>query len=547
MEVTDHIGIAKDIVQSLPKAKKTIRMYPENNPIYIKAVDDIFSKFSDFFNYKDELVLKIKQYDIFLDSEQIYHNPDKDDNLALFFFKDGLRELSFFKGLQRREMEDFLGIISLDFDKADIDDDVVTLLWGRDFQNVKYIADETIFTEDTGYESTAIAEAKEKAAGEDQLLRAYSDAFGAGEIREVQIVAITEKDLQMLIREIEKKTGDRAEKLSMILFEMLSLSENAVEREDILRFLREMVIYCLGKGNLTPLTATMKKIKAAMDNPLTDEVAKEQINLLFSVLCSKDTLKHMGEMFDSNKDIDENILNEYISLLNKDAITPFISLLGDLKTIHARKKVIDILITLGEMDIHAVARGLNDPKWYVVRNIIYILNHIKDKKAEEYLLSATRHPDVRVRKEAIKAISDLKSTPVLQALKNCLDDEDLSLRKSAVKALSNFGSETAKRLILGRVMEKEFMEREFDEKKEYFEALSRWKEADIVEFMIETLKKRSFFNRAKNNESKACAAYCLGLLGNKDALPILSEFKRSNNSLLQKYANEAITRIERGR
>ncbi len=362
MEVTDHIGIAKDIVQSLPKAKKTIRMYPENNPIYIKAVDDIFSKFSDFFNYEDELILKIKQNDIFFDSEQIYHNPDKDDNLALFFFKDGLRELSFFKGLQRQEMEDFLGIISLDFDKADIDDDVVTLLWGRDFQNIKYIADETILTEDTGYESTAIAEAKEKAAGEDQLLRAYSDAFSAGEVREVQIVAITEKDLQMLIREIEKKTGDRAEKLSMILFEMLSLSEDAVAREDILRFLREMVIYCLGKGNLTPLIATMKKIKAAMDNPLTDEVAKEQINLLFSVLCSKDTLKYMGEMFDSNKDIDENILNEYISLLNKDAIAPFISLLGDLKTIHARKKVIDILITLGEMDIHAVAKGLTDPK-----------------------------------------------------------------------------------------------------------------------------------------------------------------------------------------
>lgn len=547
METTDHISIAKDIVQSLPKARKMIRMYPENNPIYIKTVDDIFSKFSDFFNYKDDLVLKIKQYDIFSDSEQIYHNPDKEDNLALFFFKDGLRELSFFKGLQRREMEDFLGIISLDFDKADIDDDVVTLLWGRDFQNIKYIADETILTEDTGYESTAIAEAKEKAAGEDDLLRAYSDAFSAGEVREVQIVAITEKDLQMLIREFEKKTGDRAEKLSTILFEMIPLADDAAEREDILRFLKEMLIYCLGNGNLTPMTSIMKKIKTAADNPLTDEVTKEQINLLFSVLCSKDTLKSMGEMFESSKEIDENILNEYISLLNKDAIAPFISLLGDLKTIRARKKVIDILIALGEMDIPAVAKGLNDPKWYVVRNIIYILHHIKDKKASEYLLNAAKHPDVRVRKEAIKAISDLKSPPALQALKNCLDDEDLSLRKSAIKALGNFGSETVKRIILGRVMEKDFMEREFDEKKEYFEALSHWNEADIVEFMIETLKKRSFFNRAKNNESKACAAYCLGLLGSKDALPILSGFKSSSNSLLQKYTNEAISRIENGR
>jgi hypothetical protein len=63
---------------------------------------------------------------------------------------------------------------------------------------------------------------------------------------------------------------------------------------------------------------------------------------------------------------------------------------------------------------------------------------------------------------------------------------------------------------------------------------------------LKILKARFFFNRAKMFENKACAALCLGLLGNKDALPVLYEMRDSNNKLVSDFAGIAIKKLEYG-
>ncbi len=140
-------------------------------------------------------------------------------------------------------------------------------------------------------------------------------------------------------------------------------------------------------------------------------------------------------MFDSDAAIDEQAVSEYTVFLNRTSIPPFISLLGELESIHGRKIVIDILINLGKHDIQAIAKGLQDNRWFVVRNIIYILRHIGDKKAVEYLLATAKHTDERVRKEAIKTLGDLKNPLALQILRDCLDDAEPSIRKSCGKGI----------------------------------------------------------------------------------------------------------------
>src|SRR6266498_3694774 len=152
MEASEDAKTAREVIQALLKAKKAVRMYPENNPVYKKTIEDTLSKFSDVFGLRDELNLRMRQNEILLDSEQVYFNAEKEDNIALFFFKDGLRELTFKKGLSQGELEDFLRIIALDFDREAVDDDVVTLFWEKDFENIKYIADEALLTEEEDYE-----------------------------------------------------------------------------------------------------------------------------------------------------------------------------------------------------------------------------------------------------------------------------------------------------------------------------------------------------------------------------------------------------------
>ena len=64
MNTFEETAIVKEIIQTLIKAKKTIRTYPENNPVYSKIIATTFSKFSVFFISNEELVLKIKLNEI---------------------------------------------------------------------------------------------------------------------------------------------------------------------------------------------------------------------------------------------------------------------------------------------------------------------------------------------------------------------------------------------------------------------------------------------------------------------------------------------------
>jgi hypothetical protein len=547
MEAFDDIRLAKDIIQALLKAKKTVRIYPENNPVYRKTVDDTFSKFDEFLTYQDEIAFKLKQNEILFNTDQVYFNPEKEDNLALFFFKDGLRELTFKKGLTLPELEEFLKIIAQDFDREAVDDDIVTLMWEKDFQNIRYVADEAFLTEDEDYESQAVSDIKHKAPETDEVLKAYASAFETEDVRDIAIINLTDKDLQLLVQEMEKDLQEKSGKIYDILSEMLFQAQSATEYEDVYHLLKEVFVYCLKRKDLKMVVEIMKKTRDLAENPSKSDGVRKQMNILLSSVNSEESIRSIGEIFDSDSDIDESLLQEYTGFLDRSAIVPLIGILGDLESIHGRKVVINILIPLGKKDIQAVARGLQDPRWYVVRNIIYVLRHIGDKKAVEYLLSTVRHTDERVRKEGIKALGELKSPLALQPLRDCLSDADLAIRKSAVRALGAIGSESAKRLILEKVSAKDFQVRDFEERKEFYEVLSHWKNADIIELMEKILKKKTFFGRGKLDEEKACAAYCLGLMGNTDSLPSLYKLKEAKNRLLREHVNAAIKKIEYGR
>lgn len=544
MEVSEDLKAARDVIQAFLKAKKAVRMYPENNPIYKKTLEDTFLKFTDLFSYRDELNLKIKQNEIFFDAEQVYANAEKEDNLALFFFKDGLRELTFTKGLSQPEMEEFLKIISLDFDREAVDDDVVTLLWEKDFQNIKYVADDAFLVEDEDFERAEIDQVKSKTPEPDEILKAYAAAFESEDVKGIAIVNLTDKDLQALVKEMEKDSYDKTGKMYQILLEMLFHAESVPEYEDIQGLLRVVFSYALKQKNLLNAVDIMQQTKALTESPTVSDTIKRQMNLLLASVNSEESIKCLGEMFDSDAALDEQVMSEFTGFLNRTAIPPFISLLGELESIHGRKIVINILIHLGKYDIQAIARGLQDSRWFVVRNIIYVLRHIGDKKAVEYLLATAKHNDERVRKEAIKTLGELKNPLALQTLRDCLDDADPSIRKLAVRSLGAIGSETAKRLILERISGKEFGGKDFDEKRDFYEVLARWNDAEVIDFLMGTLKKTAFFGKAKADENRACAAYCLGLMGNKDSLPVLSKLSDSKNKLVRDTVNVAIRKIE---
>ncbi len=546
MEQSEDLKAAREVVQAILKGKKMLRMYPPNNPIYVKTLEDCFAKFTAYFYFKDSLPFYIRQNDILYDGNEVYANPEKEDNIALFFFKDGVRELTFRKGLLVEEMEDFLKIIALDFERDIMDDDVVTLFWERDFQNIHYVVDETILADvDDDYEETAVRQATEEKNEEDNLLKAYEDAFKEEQtVSEVAIVPLTDKDLQALLHVIEREAQSKIGKLSDILFEMLYLSEKREDFDELTNLFMSNLEYSLRHGEIQIANGTLARLLELIADPKVPDEIKQYLRKVVYFAGSEPMIDQLGEILDSGQETDDKYYEDFFKLLDKNAILPLMKILGELESIHARKVVIDALILLGPKDMVTLAKGLSDSRWYVVRNIIYILRKIADKRAVDYLLKTVRHSDVRVKKEVLRTLGELGGGGVFQVLRECLDDGELQVRVTALKALGTVGSEAAKRTIMDRISSKEFRDKEFEEKKEFFDVLARWKGADVYSFLVEQVKHRTFFGRSKTDENRACAVQALGVLGNKDALPVIDRLKNDGNKLVREYAVSVMKRLD---
>jgi hypothetical protein len=543
MEINEEVRQAKEVIQAILKSKKILRMYPPNNPVYLKTLEDAYGKFGEFFYYNEELHLKIKQNEIYCGSEMVYSSNEKDDNLALFFFKDGLREIVFRKGLTNDELEAFLTVITLDFETEMIDDDIVTLFWEKDFQNIHYVVDDSVLADEEEYEP--LREIQSRTNDPDKLLKVYEDAFDESDLtRETSIIPLTDKDLQTLLGEFEKDAQDKLGKLVNVLFEFMYLAESRQDFEDLSVFLMNAIDYAVLHGDIHIVTDILSRLKVLVENKSVSEDIKKYLRKVMLFAGSESVITHLGEMLDNSPDIDEKAFDDFARFLDKNAIIPMMKILGELKNIHPRKMVINALTFLGQKDIVLLSSGLNDSRWYVVRNIIHILRKIADKRAVDFLLKTVKHGDNRVKIEVIRALGELGGSGVILALREALDDPEVQVRIAALKALGNVGSEASKRIILDKMQDKPFRDKDLDEKRDYFQAIAKWKDQEVFDFLIKTLKKKTFFGSIKNDENRACAAYGLGLFGSKDALNILYKYRNQSNKLLKESAFIAIRKLE---
>jgi len=91
-----------------------------------------------------------------------------------------------------------------------------------------------------------------------------------------------------------------------------------------------------------------------------------------------------------------------------------------------------------------------------------------------------------------------------------------------------------------------FEKRPLTEKRAFYEALGYAGGKELLPVMIKTLKRRSLFRRAQNDELRACACEGLGWIGGPEARQLLSEHVKDRSVLVRTAAQSGLRRIARG-
>jgi hypothetical protein len=133
----------------------------------------------------------------------------------------------------------------------------------------------------------------------------------------------------------------------------------------------------------------------------------------------------------------------YLRLVPEEGLGEFAALLADEPDRRSRVRMCEVLARVGLPVIPVLVARLGDQRWFVVRNVLYILGKVRQASTLPVVLAAVDHPHPRVRVEAIRAASLIGGGGSAARLGQCAHDPDPAVRRAVIGVLSAPGNDDA--------------------------------------------------------------------------------------------------------
>jgi len=565
-----------DWIQALVRTMKAMRMYLPNNPTLHKFQGDLEGRTWSMLKEIGDITLSIQQFDFLFENYSVYHNAAREESLAFRFYGDGVRELTIKEGMEPSELRAFLDVLRRSSD-ASAQDDVVTLLWERDFRHIEYVY---IPLEDlaedgrgTAYEDdndttasgpgipwpegddvaedpppvgSAAPEGGETVAAlerSDDWAPAIVVATQWDEEAGVEFI-LNETEIAELQKEIEheeaRPLGEEVLEIVAVILE--SETEPAGFLESAVAFQRfiELAIEEADLVRANSLLARLKSIAARKA-----EQRAEFVGLAEQVIREIGRPSFLGQAaptLNGHPEIEPAILTNFLVQLGSSSAPAICDLLGQVNHVKHRRALCEALAISCKDDVEVLIQRLSDSRWYVIRNIVFVLGRIAHQGVERALDRALHHEDVRVRREAVRALGKIESPTSRAYLISAFRDPDAGVRVQAAMTLAAKRDDRAAQSILGVLQAPEFAKRDSNERLAFFEALGR-SGSDALVPKLDIMLSRGGLFRSGNEEQRYHAAIALAWLGSPAALAVLNREVGSKRDFVRKAVEAALTTV----
>src|SRR5580765_554924 len=116
-------------IQQLARTLKTCRLYEARNPTVVRFREELGRALHRVLSEHGELRYRFTSDDVFFEDNSLYPARSRDDNLALAFFRDGVRAIGFIPGIEPSELQQLIDCVLQVTGQNESDDDLITLLW----------------------------------------------------------------------------------------------------------------------------------------------------------------------------------------------------------------------------------------------------------------------------------------------------------------------------------------------------------------------------------------------------------------------------------
>ncbi|MEK7315506.1 MAG: HEAT repeat domain-containing protein, partial [Candidatus Eisenbacteria bacterium] len=253
-------------------------------------------------------------------------------------------------------------------------------------------------------------------------------------------------------------------------------------------------------------------------------------------------LGQLAPTLNAHPELDPEALTELLVQLGSGATPAICDLLGQVNHVRHRRALCEGLIASCRNDVEPLLQRLGDPRWYVIRNVVYVLGRIAHQGVERALDRALHHEDVRVRKEAVRALGNIESPTARVYLVSAFKDSDTGVRIQAATTLAEKRDERAAQNILSAIQAPEFQRRDPRERQAFYEALGRAGSDSLASKLESLLTKGGMFGGGDDDE-RYHSALALAWLGSPKAIAILERELKSKREPIRQAVEKALTTV----
>ena len=564
VETDEELLLAKELTSFFVRAIKAFRFYPPDNPTLKGVRDQLPKKFRFFLEKYHSFVLQISEHALSFKGKVLYESGDVKNSLVFLMYKDGLRELRFMEDMEEWEILGLIDIIIRSDSINPLEDDLVTLMWEKDFVHISFLATDSFLEEVPPlipesvdqYRKDLVFNPADHDVDVDLLEEGVDEKWGLdgflfNPIEEIHpfasnrsVYSLTPVDAERLRKELESELSPTfLHNIVETVFEILALEKEPESYQDAANTLNKILDNHLTLGEFKKASDLLKRIYMLLK---TDGLPDWQVEIIRKLIVSageEHRIEQIGRILDHEDGIRFEDVSNYLELLHRNSIRPLIKLLGELRKSKTRRVIYDALSEIGKNAIEILTPYMDDPRWYLVRNITHILGRIGKEEAFPHIEKAFRHEEFRVRREAVQALGLIGGPEASGLLVKALRDEDARIRAMAAISLGKAGQIAGLSPLLEVVQSKEFPKKEPAETKAFFDAIGMMGSNEAIPVLQQLFERKSGLGRGKAGDLRLGAAQTLAAIGTPEAMAILEEGKNSKEESIREACRQALKSI----
>lgn len=552
----------------LARSLRVMRLYREENEVTGNAKNIIATQLDELLE-NGHLELRIGSNEILLEGESVVRlqkrksgqdvirSPEED--LPFFIYQDGIRALRILQKVPRKEVDVLVDALRARGRGPDTENDLVTMLWQA---NLNMIQIESVPLEQTIYLSSrrpsggsdgggtrghafVMAPAGEELhadlgqAGGPQGL--HRDTFDDWElpdettdVMEAYMALLPDMEAaraQFQIDWVQEWVADWAVDAPEVLREVLAQDASIPTRRALTHF---VITWLVGAFQHREWIETQRALELLREFDPDRTVSDGPLEASLSEI----EAQPLAEQLDTADAEEQARFLGLTVAIGRPALRLTFDVMAHAQRGRLRAAACTALAYLCEEQPDFLEPWITDMRWFVVRNVVFILGQIGGSDVVPMLRTAAHHRDVRVRRAVVHALASVKLAERMPILLSMLDTPDPQLLSAVLNLMIREPRREIAQELLRRIAASDFDARHEDAQRALLSALGEIAGDDLVEPLAEILNGGGWFARVTTR--RLGVARMLQKIGTEKALAVLDEGLRSKSEAVRAAVLDAI-------